>query len=177
MDLWDKIITRRNQTICPTPHCVILNTDCEAREKFELNCKYTCNIKYPYLVRQDLYTWKPELRFPACFKSYNAVSKVEQHLTVEVKMFCVLDVDLWCVTPRMQVACLCMPRMQVAASDEKPADAMNSCKLLSFSIFLSRFKFIAILCALRELKFFVPSDAPDRKSDTQRCARLHDTVI
>ncbi|PFX32014.1 Hemicentin-1 [Stylophora pistillata] len=26
----------------------------------------------------------------------------------------------------MQVACLCMPRMQVAASDEKPADAMNS---------------------------------------------------
>lgn len=92
-------------------------------------------------------------------------------------MFCVLDVDLWCVTPRMQVACLCMPRMQVAASDEKPADAMNSCKLLSFSIFLSRFKFIAILCALRELKFFVPSDAPDRKSDTQRCARLHDTVI
>ena len=31
VDLWYNNITTRNQTFCPTPHGVILTTDCEAR--------------------------------------------------------------------------------------------------------------------------------------------------
>ena len=62
LDLWDKNILTRKKTFCPTPHGVILNTDCEARGKFDLNCKYTADIKYSSYLCQDLYTWSSELR-------------------------------------------------------------------------------------------------------------------
>ena len=61
LDLWDKNITTRKETFCPTPHGVILNTSCEARGKFDLNCKYTADNKYSSYLCQDLYTWSSKL--------------------------------------------------------------------------------------------------------------------
>ena len=62
LDLRDKNITARKETFCPTPHGVILDTNCEARGKFELNCKYTADFKYSSYWYKDLYTWSSDLR-------------------------------------------------------------------------------------------------------------------
>ena len=62
LDLRDKNITARKETFCPTPHGVISDTNCEARGKFELNCKYTADVKYSSYWCKDLYTWSSDLR-------------------------------------------------------------------------------------------------------------------
>ena len=61
LDLWDKDITARKKHFAPPAHGVILDTSCEARGKFDLNCKYTADIKYSSYLCQDLYTWSSKL--------------------------------------------------------------------------------------------------------------------